>query len=312
MSNIQKTSQKDTEKDILKQQFDGLNNFLNEIVENQKMNVKHANLMGQKRVNYVKGKELLQFFKDNFKAIKEKFETINDKFNLGNEANENSMQIFYNILFSHKLLLKLNKFEGDKAKYPKQLLLPKKGENVINFEDSKFYWINTQSIPSKKGTFFLVILIFIILMACLFPVWPLKMKIGVLWVVFVFLVALLVILLLMLVISFLGIIVGYDIIFMPNLDEPKKKWFDRLFNPFVAYYKREDDWGVFMIRIFMAFVIILVSGVFVFKPSLFHIAYDYSFGACKRLYGYVLEKFILAPERRKNELRSRSKYNIDF
>ncbi|MCQ2817312.1 MAG: Sec62 family protein translocation protein [archaeon] len=307
------SNEKISEEERVKEFYLNLSKFWNDIVDEQKLVTKQANLMGKKRITYCKGKELLQYYKDNFNYIQENINKLSEgKINLGKEANEQSFNTFFNVCVNFKLLIKVSKGEGDKAKYPKRLFLPRKDEDIHKFEEMKFYWINTQTETSKKSIIILGILIFVIFACCLFPVWPLKLKIAVLWILFTLLVSLLVFMILTLVIAYVGVIFGYDIIVMPNLIEPKMRWRDRLFNPFVAYYPREDDWMLKVVRVFMGLGTVSVIIVAIYYPALFRISYDYSIGLCKRLYSYTLDKLILAPERRKNELRKRQRDNLNF
>ena len=49
-------------------------------------------------------------------------------------------------------------------------------------------------------------------------------------------------------IPIIGILFGYDIFIMPNIDDTNLSWKDRLFNPFIAINEREDTHSCKIIR----------------------------------------------------------------
>ena len=242
---------------------------------------------------YIKGKELTIAFKkeENFNYIRNEIEKIT-KINIGKEPNEKSLQNFFEVFFQKKMLLKLKRLEGDKAKYPKHLNPPKRGENIISFEENCFYWVNILSEQSKKGFIYLALIIIILLLACLFPIWPLKAKIGFLWFILGILVFLLIFTILCLVVAIIGVIFGYDIVVIPNLIEPKLSLYDRLFNPFVAYWPREDDWSMKLCRFFLGFSILTLTVLGIKFPWVFQTSWNFFNEYFWKLYNLVLENFV--------------------
>jgi translocation protein SEC62 len=71
-----------------------------------------------------------------------------------------------------------------KIKYPKKMTYLKEKSQIEEFDESRFYWITFER-PQKKTTYFyLSLTVFIILAVCLFPIWPLSVKLGVWWILF--------------------------------------------------------------------------------------------------------------------------------
>ena len=277
----------DEEKEI----YDKLSSFLIDIQEKGEIPIKQAILMGQKRVYYIKGKDLVNYFKEHFEDISNQIKTIT-KTNIGSAANEKSLQTFFTIFFEKKLLLKLCRIDGDKAKYPKTLLPPKRDEDIRTFEESKFYWINIQQETSKKSLIYLSIAIIIVLLGCMFPVWPLRYKIGFWWAIMAILVFLLILTSLSLIVVIVGLIFGYEIYIMPNLLEPKKSLKDKLFNPFVAYYPREDPWVFIILRICMGISIVALIVIAYLNPAIFTFISEICKGGINKLYSFVKEKIV--------------------
>ena len=75
-----------------------LSKFLSDIHEKGELTVKQANLMGQKRINYIKGKDLVAYFKENFQTIANEIKTITN-INIGSSPNETALQTFFTIFF---------------------------------------------------------------------------------------------------------------------------------------------------------------------------------------------------------------------
>jgi translocation protein SEC62 len=241
-----------TQEEKDKELYTSLSNLLTEIIDKYQITTKYAILIGQRRVMYIKGKELSTIFKkeENFNFIKTEIEKIT-KINIGKEPNEKSLQNFFEIFLEKKMLLKLKRIEGDKAKYPKHLNPPKRGENITTFEENCFYWVNIISDQSKKSFIYLLLIKLILFLACLFPIWPLNVKLGVLYFLMAVLIFMIVFLFSTIIIQILGLLIGYDILIMPNIDEAKMSWKNRLFNPFIIINSREDPCSVKIIRILL-------------------------------------------------------------
>lgn len=74
------------------------------------------------------------------------------------------------------MIFKIDKFPEDKKiKYPKRM----QGEKEIKvFEENKYYWVQIQR-SNKSALTYLLISVTVVLAACLFPVWPFWLKVGI-------------------------------------------------------------------------------------------------------------------------------------
>jgi translocation protein SEC62 len=71
-----------------------------------------------------------------------------------------------------------------KIKYPKKMTYLKDKQQVQLFDETKFYWLTFERPHRKTTYFYLSITVFIVFAVCLFPIWPLSIKLGVWWVLF--------------------------------------------------------------------------------------------------------------------------------
>ena len=256
------------EKEQKQKNYEKLSSFFSKYVSSGELTVKTATLYDIQRIEYIKGKDLKQFFVDNFESIqKEILELMN--VNLGQEANDESLQKFYQLNQQNNIFHYLQKIPGDKARYPKKLLPLQKGEDPkleYEFTDTGFYLLHIKSEKSNKPLIYLILLVILILFVVLFPIWPLNVKLGVLYFLMGLMIFLTAFLILTIIISILGILVGYDIYILPNLDDSKLSWKDRLINPFMIISYREDDplWFRIMGYIILIIIIALCITAFFF------------------------------------------------
>jgi len=256
-----------TQKEI---DFENLSSFFEKYISSDSLIVKSATLFDMKRIQYIKGKDLKQFFNDNFEQIQKEILTIM-KLDIGKEANKESLQKFYQINQQNNILHYLQKLPGDKAKYPKRLLPLQKGDNPnleTEFTDTGFYLLNIKTEKSNKPIIYLILLIILILFIVLFPIWPLNVKLGVLYFLMAALIFLIVFLISTIIISLVGILFGYDIYIMPNIDEAKMSWKNRLFNPFILINSREDPCWFIVVRIVILLGLIALGVIAFFFPRI--------------------------------------------
>lgn len=256
-----------TQKEI---DFENLSTFFDKYISNSALIVKNATLYDMKRIQYIKGKDLKQFFNDNFEEIQKEISSIM-KIDIGKESNNESLQKFYQINQQNNIFHYLKKLPGDKAKYPKRLLPLQKGDDTkyeFEFTETGFYLLNIKTEKSNKPLIYLILLIILILFIVLFPVWPLSVKLGVLYFLMATLIFLIVFLISTIIISLVGILFGYDIYIMPNIDEGKMSWKNRLFNPFMIINKREDPCWFIIIRILLIISMIGLGIIAYFFPRI--------------------------------------------
>lgn len=99
-------------------------------------------------------------------------------------------QQVYDVLIKYDLARKLVKDKSDKLKYPKRLDYDRDFSQRVVFEPNKFYFINFDKPVQAKSYALMVLVIFVIISFCLFPLWPLKMKNMLWWFIVMILVAL--------------------------------------------------------------------------------------------------------------------------
>ena len=232
--------------------------------------VKYATLFDLQRISYIKGKDLKKFFNDNFTEIQKEMLEIT-KINIGKEPNKDSLQKFYSINQQYDILHYLKRIPGDKAKYPKKLL-PLTNEDDSNldliFDETGFYLFNISVEKSNKPVVYLILVIILVLFIVLFPIWPLNVKLGVLYFLLGCCIFLIAFLTLSIIISILGFPFGYNIYILPNLDETKMSWKDRLINPFIIVETRKDPCWLIIIRIIFIISLIGLCAIGYFFPKI--------------------------------------------
>ena len=269
MKSKKKKIQKDEQLEKI-EEFENLSSFFDKYISNGQLIMKYATLFDLQRIKYVKGKDVKLFFNNNFEEIQKKILEI-AKVNIGKEANKDSLQKFYDVIRDYDIMHYLKKIPGDKTKYPKRLLpLTKEDDDNLDiiFNESGFYLLQIKVEKSNKPIIYLALLIILILFIVLFPIWPLNMKIWVLYLLLASMIFLIVFLVLTIIVSIIGALFGYDICILPNLDESKLSWRDRFFNPFVEIAKREDPCWCLVIRIILIISIVVGCIFCYFFPRL--------------------------------------------
>ena len=275
-------------------EFEKLSKFFDKYISNKKLTVKYAVLLGIERVMYVKGKDFKNFFAENFSEIQKEILEIT-KIDLGEKPTTGALQLFYEINQKRTIMHYLQREPGDKAKYPKRLVPLKKTDDIKNeliFSDTGFYSLLIKIEKSNKPIIYLILLVLLILFIVLFPIWPLNVKLGVLWGLIGILIFLILFLVLSIVVAIVGVIFGYDIYIMPNIDEAKMTWYDRLFNPFVAYNAREDPLSFKILRIFTGVSIVILCAIAYFYPTIPRECYDLFKRGIEITYNFINKKII--------------------
>ena len=251
-------------------EFENLSSFYDKYISNGQLIVKYATLFDLQRIQYVKGKDFKQFFNDNFTDIQKDILSIT-KNNIGKEANKDSLQKFYEVNQQYNIMHYLKRLPGDKAKYPKKLLpLAKDDDSKLetNFTETGFYTLQIKIEKTNKPVIYLVLLIILILFIVLFPIWPLSVKLCVLYFLLGCMIFLVVFLILTIVIAIVGVLFGYDIYILPNIDESKMSWKNRLFDPFIAINIREDPCWFIVVRVILLISLIALGVIGYFFPTI--------------------------------------------
>ena len=82
-----RTNNEQPEKTPQKIEFENISKLFDKYISNGKLITKYASLYGIQRVRYIKGKDLKQFFNDNFTDIKDEIKNIT-KTDIGKEPNK--------------------------------------------------------------------------------------------------------------------------------------------------------------------------------------------------------------------------------
>ena len=298
-----------TQKEI---EYEKLSLFFDKYISENKLITKYASIAGLARIRYVKGKDLKNFFTENFAEIKQELLSIIN-IDIGKEPNSSSLQKFYEINQQHGIFHYLKRYEGDKAKYPKKFLPLKKNDDInleLNFTDSGFYSLNIKIEKSNKSVIYLFLLILLILCLVLFPIWPLKMKLGVLYLLLGILIFLLGLLILALIVEFLGMMIGYDIIIMENIDNYKLSFKDRIFKNFIRIHKRDDPCWFKVVRIAMIISFTQMGIIAYLYPSIPKEVFGSVKHFVKNGYKYIVKK-IEDYHYKRNQVKVKGEYYMN-
>ena len=293
-------------------EYEKLSLFFDKYISNNKLITKYASVSGLTRLPYVKGKDLKKFFTENFEDIQKEILEITN-IDLGKEPDSNSLQRFYEINQKHGIFHYLKRFQGDKAKYPKKLLALRKNEDInleLNYTESGFYSINIKTEKSKKSIILLILLVLLVLFVVLFPIWPLKVKLGILYLLLGITLFFLGIFVLAIIAAFLGMMIGYDIILMPNIDNNKVSLIQRLFKPFIKIDKREDPCWFKVVRIVMIISFSQMALIGYLYPEVPKEVFSSMKNAIVSFYKYLVKK-VEDFHYQRNEVKVKGKYQIN-
>ena len=293
-------------------EYENLSSFFDKYISDGKLITKYASISGITRLPYIKGKDLKNFFTENFEDIKKEILNITNT-DLGKEPDSNSLQKFYEINQQRGIFHYLKRIQGDKAKYPKQLLALRKSDDInleLIFSEKGFYSLNIKQEKSNKSLYYLIFLIIIILLVVLFPIWPLKIKLGILYALIGITAFFIGLFVFSIIAALFGMLIGYDITIMPNIDNNKLSLRQRLFDPFIQIEKREDPTWFKIVR-FVMFISLTQFGI---------IAYLYPtipkevFSTMKEMiiswYNFLIQK-VEEFHYQKNQVEVKGKYNLD-
>jgi hypothetical protein len=218
------------------------------------MPVKNAGY-GKTRVDYIRGKDFE-------KAVEEKkdflVENIKKICKIDIDAkSENLVQLVFGIFHYNNMLFKVLKYPDDKLKYPKRLRpfeVPQAddccgddhgddgnghshgghSQKMLQmfkiFDKNGIYGVHIAETLTKRKTYFwLTVVVVGILMWCLFPVWPVEVRLVIWWVSYVLLMFMVGILLIRLVVYAFFYIFGIEFWIFPNILDDKVNLFIFIF-----------------------------------------------------------------------------------
>ena len=293
-------------------EYENLSSFFDQYISNGKLITKYATISGITRLPYIKGKDLKNFFTENFEDIKKEILNITNT-DIGKEPDLNSLQKFYEINQQRGIFHYLKRIQGDKAKYPKQLLALKKSDDInleLNFNEKGFYSLNIKREKSNKTLIYLILLILIILLVVLFPIWPLKIKLLILYALIGITAFFIGLFIVSVIAALLGMMIGYDIIIMPNIDNNKLSLKQRFFSPFIQIEKREDPTWFKIVR-FVMFISLTQMGIIAYLyPTIPKEVFSSMKDMIISWYNFLIQK-VEDFHYQKNQVKVKEKYKLD-
>lgn len=151
-------------------------------LEKKQLKVREA-VVGNTRKEYIKEKEVGKIWETEKEEIIKIFnKASNYKLKSTDSAND-----FFGILLKEKILFVGVPQEHEKnLKFPKRLNAATAKESSIDESSTaaqkKRFFVLAQPRQEKKSHFWLILIIVIVLSVCLFPLWPLEMKLTIWWV----------------------------------------------------------------------------------------------------------------------------------
>merc|ERR1719343_689462 len=215
---------------------------------------KSASEVGRKKVDYFRGKDFKKFVLENPNLMKKKcsaalnaalgpnaeLETEKDVERIGDELI--ARNFCFKAVYKPINPTKSDSGEAKTKKWPDRLA------RVPNQKfDCDGYYVITYEGSSGMQHFMLALIITGVLLACMFPVWPMWAKVGLWYLSVIFLSLYFGLLILRMVIYTMFWIVGFDFWVFPNLNDEYCGFLDS-FQPFYSWEKRKDDALMLVVR----------------------------------------------------------------
>lgn len=257
---------------------DNFNNLL-VFLDKKKFELKTA-IVNNSRREFIKEKLFIDF------ANKEKQDFslfFNEKFNKTFNSTEESSsspskfgEDVMNFLLSEGIIEEAKPAVHEaNLKFPKKLFPIKttQDDSILNSTRKRFF-IFTKERLETKSYFWLILIVICILAYCLFPLWPLEVKLGIWWVSWILLVIMIGIISIRLVIYILFYIFGRDFWLFPNLFDDKLGFFDS-FKPVYLNTKRNETYFTILIRLIIFVFVVYIGVSLYFNPELIQEGVDH-------------------------------------
>jgi len=246
-------SKKSTEKEP---QWDQTYEPLVKVILGKKgLKTKSASEVGKKKVDYFRGKDFKKFLLEGEDILKKKCSAALEDVLEGNvPESDKDIETLGNELiargFCYKAVYKpLNpssKSEDGSGAKPKKWP-DRLGQSPNQSFDCEGFYVITYAGSSGMQHFLLGLMIAGVLLACMFPVWPMWAKVGVWYVSVIFLTLYFGLLIVRMLIFTAFWVVGFDFWIFPNLDDEYCGFLDS-FKPFYSCDKRKDDALMLLVR----------------------------------------------------------------
>jgi len=221
---------------------------------------KSASEVGKKKVDYFRGKDFKKFLLENDAILTKKCTKALEECLEGNVPDtDKDVEALGNMLiqkeFCYKACYKPLNADGSEKK-PKKW--PDRLARVPNQSfDPEGYYVILYEGGSGLQHFLLALIIAGVLLACMFPVWPMWAKVGVWYLSVIFLTFYFGVLILRMVIFTVFWIIGFDFWIFPNLNDEYCGFLDS-FQPIYTWEKRKDDSLMLLVR-FVSLAIVAVA-----------------------------------------------------
>lgn len=215
---------------------------------------KSASEVGRKKVDYFRGKDFKKFLLSKGDILKKKCQPALKAAGLDEDevpTTEKDVERLGSELLMKGLCCRAlykpvnpsSKGSGDKTKrWPDRL--QRAPQQTFDCEG---YYIVVYEGGNGMQKFMLALLIVGVLLACMFPAWPMWAKIGIWYVSVIFLIIYFGILIIRLVVYIAFWIVGFDFWIFPNINDEYCGFLDS-FQPIYSWEKRKDDLLMIVVR----------------------------------------------------------------
>eukprot|EP00357_Protocruzia_adherens_P034229 CAMPEP_0115009068 /NCGR_PEP_ID=MMETSP0216-20121206/22357_1 /TAXON_ID=223996 /ORGANISM="Protocruzia adherens, Strain Boccale" /LENGTH=314 /DNA_ID=CAMNT_0002376735 /DNA_START=176 /DNA_END=1120 /DNA_ORIENTATION=- len=231
--------------------IDALNQVA-KILQDDDLKCKDAKCMNR-FVSFFRGKQLLELIEKNSDKVK----SAMSEFYKGELEAADDYPKFLSFLLHTGFMVKLERGEdseidGKKLKWPKKLNPPR--SQAMTFEKMSFYSWRGLKKP-KMASFLTFGIVFAVIAACLFPVWPLQLKIG-LWYLSVFLLLIMTAIIIVRLVLYIAIwIFGFDFWLFPDLFHEEKGPIES-FKPLFSGEYRGDSWTMMFGRLMLLGILV--------------------------------------------------------
>jgi len=271
---------------------------------------KTASEVGQKKVDYFRGKDFKKFISDNPALLKKKCadavrlcsakEDCSDAVDVDRLGDELISRGFcFKAAYKPIHATKSDANAGEKPvkKWPDKL----QRTNNQKFESDGFYVITYKGASGLQHVM-LGLIILGVLLACMFPVWPIWAKIGIWYLSVLFLVLYFGVLILRLIAFTLFWIVGVDFWIFPNINDEYCGLLDS-FQPLYSFERRKDDAFMLLVR----FCSLAILGLAIQEIAATHSLADiteFAESSMTDLLDWGIEKIVMLPGSDKQALPS--------
>mmetsp|Transcript_104552 Transcript_104552/g.205039 ORF Transcript_104552/g.205039 Transcript_104552/m.205039 type:complete len:343 (-) Transcript_104552:87-1115(-) len=215
---------------------------------------KSASEVGKKKVDYFRGKDFKKFVLENPQLLKKKCqaaltaalgpdgdlpETEKDVEKIGDELISRN--------FCFKAVYKPINPTKDQADKPAKKWPDRLARTPNQRFDCEGFYVITYEGGGSMQHFMLALIISGVLLACMFPVWPMWAKVGIWYLSVIFLSLYFGVLILRMVVFTLFWIVGFDFWIFPNINDEYCGFLDS-FRPVYSWEKRKDDAFMLLVR----------------------------------------------------------------